>query len=84
MNRYSGDFDFRVRVGFLFVGDINRKSGILRNDSFLELQRRIFQFIVLSLDFKVKVNIQRLLEEVVQVRRMLVYRVLKIDGEELG
>lgn len=37
MNRYSGDFDFRVRVGFLFVGDINRKSGILRNDSFLEL-----------------------------------------------
>lgn len=84
MNRYSGDFDLRVRAGSLSAGDINRKSGTLRNDSPSEPQRRISQPIVSSSDSKVKVNIQRSPEEVVQARRMLVYRALKTDGEELG
>nr|XP_034311495.1 protein TANC2 isoform X3 [Crassostrea gigas] len=84
MNRYSGDFDLRVRAGSLSAGDVNRKSCTLRNDSPSEPQRRISQPIVSSSDSKVKVNIQRSPEEVVQARRMLVYRALKTDGEELG
>lgn len=84
MNRYSGDFDLRVRAGSLSTSEMNRKSSTLRNSSPMEQQHRISQPVTSSSDSKVKVNAQRSPEEVVQARRMLVYRALKTDGEELG
>ncbi|XP_062566416.1 protein TANC2-like isoform X2 [Saccostrea cucullata] len=80
MNRYSGDFDLRVRTS-----DFNSKhSAVMRNESPSQPQRRVSQPVTSSSDSKVQKNTQRSPEEVVQARRMLVYRALKTDGEELG
>ncbi|XP_061180864.1 protein TANC2-like isoform X2 [Saccostrea echinata] len=80
MNRYSGDFDLRVRTS-----DFNSKHcALTRNESPSQPQHRVSQPVMSSSDSKVQKNTQRSPEEVVQARRMLVYRALKTDGEELG
>ncbi|XP_055997188.1 protein TANC2-like isoform X5 [Ostrea edulis] len=85
INRYSGDFDLRVGAGSLLNSDMyNRHCNLVQNKSPAEPQRRVSQPAMSSSDSKVKVNTQRSPEEVVQARRMLVYRALKTDGEELG